>query len=85
VGFRWEKLARYLAQRFGSQGANIIEETRRRRNERSLSAAIRFLSAKDVPNAHRFLRPLKINNEIRFALRSWAERFVTLVPELPTK
>jgi len=81
VGFRWEKLGSYLAQRFGSRGANILYEARRRRDERSLRNATRFLSAKGVSNPHRFLFPLRINRNVRWALRRWAGPFYALAEE----
>jgi hypothetical protein len=85
VGVRWGRLARSLARRFGSKGAGILREGRRRRDEVSLRAALRFLSQQGVPNPHRFLKRLKINDAIQVALRLWAERFYTLVGELPAK
>jgi hypothetical protein len=84
VGVRWGKLARSLTRRFGSQGADILRGTRRRRDEVSLRA-LRFLSHRGVPNAHRFLKSLRLNSEIKIALRRWAETFHVLVGELPTK
>jgi hypothetical protein len=85
VGFRWGRLARSLNRRFGVKGPDILREARRRRDEVSLRDALRFLTQQGFPNPHRFLFRLEINNEIRAALRRWAELFYTLVGELPTK
>jgi hypothetical protein len=74
VAIRWKKLTPYLIRKFGSDGERICDETRRRA-EVSLGRATRYLSAKGVPNPHRFLGPLRINRVVRAALRRWAERF----------
>jgi hypothetical protein len=85
VGVRWGRLARTLTRRFGPKGAEILRETRRRRDELSLRDALRFLAEKGVPNPHRFLKRLEINEDVRAALRRWAKQFYALVGELPTK
>jgi hypothetical protein len=85
VGVRWGKLEQYLTWRLGSQAARILGEARRRRDELSLRDALQFLSNRGVSNPHRFLKRLSLNDEIRVALRQWAEVFFTLVEELPTK
>ena len=74
VGFRWNKLRRYLTRRFGPAGKRIYGEVERRA-PRSLRLATRFLSEQGVPNTHRFFRPLRINDEIQYALDRWATRF----------
>jgi hypothetical protein len=84
VGIRWRKLEAYLLRRFGTSGRTVLAETRRIRDEVSLRDAMRFLSGKGVANAYRFFRPLSINDQIKSALKSWAER--SYVPEeLPAK
>jgi hypothetical protein len=85
VGVRWKTLAAHLNRRFGSKGSAMLDETRRRRDELSLRDALRFLSEQGVPNPHRFLKPLRLNDEIKVALRRWSKKFYTLVGELPTK
>jgi len=85
VGVRWGKLEQYLTWRLGSQAARILGEARRRRDELSLRDALQFLSNRGVSNPHRFLKRLSLNDEIRVALRQWAEVFFTLVEELRTK
>ena len=84
VGIRWRKLEAYLLRRFGTSGRTVLAETRRIRDEISLRDAMVFLSAKGVMNPHRFLRPLRLNEEIKSALRLWAKRFYTQ-EELPVK
>jgi hypothetical protein len=74
VGFRWHKLRLYLTRRFGPAGQRIYEEVENRA-ALSLRLATRFLSEQGVPNTHRFLRPLAINDEIQSALDEWATRF----------
>jgi hypothetical protein len=85
LGFRWKKLARSLTRRFGSKGADILREARRRRDDVSLRDALRFLTEQGLPNAHRFLFRLEINKEVEVALRLWAKKFYALGGELPTK
>jgi len=85
VGFRWTKLEFYLLRRFGAAGRVILAESRRLRDEGSLRQAVRFLSAKGVSNPHRFFLPLRINRNIRQALREWAVRFYTLAEDFPLK
>lgn len=74
VGFRWNKLRRYLIRRFGLAGPRIYDEVDRRADQ-SLRLATRFLSDQGVANTHRFLRPLAVNDEIQFALNKWATWF----------
>jgi hypothetical protein len=68
---RWERLQAYMAQKFGSGGQPMCEEARRRA-ESSLGMALRYLAQNRVPNPHRFLGSLRINGDIREALRRWA-------------
>ena len=75
VGVRWGRLARALARRFEAKGVDILQETRRRRDELSLRDALQFLVERGVPNPHRFLKELEINADVRAALRRWAELF----------
>lgn len=74
VVFRWERLEAYLARKFGRDGDRICEETRRKA-DCSLRAATRYLKKSGVANPHRFLASLKINRDVREALRRWAEQF----------
>lgn len=75
VVVRWSRLEACLTRRFGLDGDRIIEEARRRADN-SLRAATRYLAKNGVANTHRFLVPMKINRDIRVALRNWAEGFV---------
>ena len=75
VSIRWNKLEAHLLRRFKGSGGAVLTETRRIRDEVSLRAAMRFLSAKRVMNPHRFLLPLRVNDQIKGALRRWAKRF----------
>lgn len=84
VGVRWRELEAHLLRRFGNSGTTVLAETRRIRDEVSLRDAMRLLSGKGVVNPHRFLRPLRVNEQIKAALRVWAERFYW-EQELPTK
>jgi hypothetical protein len=68
---RWKKLDIYLAKKFGQDGNRIGEETRRRADS-SLRAATRYLAKNGVPNPHRFLGSLRINRDVRDALKRWA-------------
>jgi hypothetical protein len=74
VAFRWSKLGVYLKRRFGPAGQRIFEEVEMRA-ARSLRLATRFLSEQGVANAHRFFRPMPINDDIQAALDRWATRF----------
>jgi len=84
VGVCWNKLEAHLQRRFGNSARAALAETRRLRDEVSLRDAMRFLSGKGVMNPHRFLRPLRVNDQIKSALRRWAKRFYT-PEELPVK
>jgi hypothetical protein len=74
VTFRWAKLEAYLNRKLGREGAGVYEEARRQA-DLSLRAARTYLAKKGVTNPHRFLGPLRINRDIKAALRRWAERF----------
>jgi hypothetical protein len=74
VGIRWRRLDAYLEKKFGTQGRAILEEAQERATI-SLRRTLRFLSRSEVANPHRFLRPLRINDEIAVALRAWHARF----------
>jgi len=71
---RWRKLAAHLARKFGPEGRGICDEARLRA-ESSLRKALRYLANNGVHNPHRFLASLKINRNIREALRRWADEF----------
>jgi hypothetical protein len=80
VAFRWSKLQAYLNRRFGKDGVRLCDNTRRRAVH-SLRAATRYLAKNGVANPHRFLAPLRINRDIKAALRSWADRLSLEEPE----
>jgi len=70
---RWSKLRPYLCKRVGPSKAEAILDEAADRGEKSLRRAIRYLSSEGVPNPHRFLRPMAINQDIRQAFGEWAE------------
>jgi hypothetical protein len=74
VGFKWRRLESHLLRKFDSEGRSIYEEVRRR-SEISLQSALRFLKGKEVANAHRFLRALRLNEDVERALDAWASRY----------
>jgi hypothetical protein len=74
VAVQWRRLERYLLRRFGGKGTRIARDSRRQAAS-SLQTLLRFLKTKGVPNAHRFLVPLSINQRVFRALHDWARRF----------
>ena len=74
VTFRWSTLMSHLANKFGDDGFDIGDEARRRA-DRSLRSATRYLKTLGIFNAHRFLARLRVNRNIQGALRIWAVRF----------
>ncbi|MGA7567077.1 MAG: hypothetical protein WBW53_13570 [Terriglobales bacterium] len=75
VGYRWEGVRRYLAQRFGKRKGVDILRRARELADTSLRGAARLLSEFAVPNAHRFQSPLRLNLRLQGALKLWAEKF----------
>ncbi len=74
VRFDWNALERYLIGRFGDEGHSILEKARV--NARiSLRFVTRFLQKREIPNIHRFLLPMRINEAVDEALTKWAVRF----------
>jgi hypothetical protein len=74
VTISWKKLERHLRKKFGSDAHVLLEEARARA-ERSLRLALRFLRRSGISNPHRFLVPLRLNREIKMALRKWLAGF----------
>jgi hypothetical protein len=74
VRLRWEGLQAHLIRKFGRDGGGMYEEARRR-SKISLGKALRYLAQNGVVNPHRFLGSLKLNRDVREALRRWAEAF----------
>jgi hypothetical protein len=74
VELSWRRLRRHLTYKFGTRAGLVFAETKKRASI-SLRRATRYLSQQGVSNVHRFLRPLRMNDELQQALRSWAERF----------
>jgi hypothetical protein len=72
VAIRWPRLRLYLVRKFGEVRAESILQNASDRAERSLQEALRYLAANRVFNAHRFLRPMALDQEVRTALRRWA-------------
>jgi hypothetical protein len=77
----WDKLAPALQRRFGAGSAEILTESRRRADV-SLGSATRYLG-KRLPNVHRYFKPLRINRDVRTALKRWAEEFYPLESFFP--
>jgi len=75
VGIRRRKLDACLANKFGSNGRALLDGARERAAV-SLRRALRFLSRNGVANPHRFLYGLRINDEIKLALRAWHAHFL---------
>jgi hypothetical protein len=66
----WKSLRLYLIRKFGdTTGMATFRGARRRR--KSIHTLCRFLRRKGIPNVHRFLRPLKLNQKLRDALDAW--------------
>lgn len=74
VRVKWGALRRYLRRRFGAGHFQILAEAKRRARL-SLSNVTQYLRRKGVPNAHRFLIPMRINRTVEKALTHWAIRF----------
>ena len=70
----WSKLEAYLRRKFGRRGPEILEDARGHART-SLRRVLRFLLEQHIPNPHRFLRQLAINDEIERALKQWAGHF----------
>jgi len=85
VGIRWQKLSGYLQKKIGDRTVQLLLHEVQERASISLRRALRFLSRNGVTNPHRFLRPLKINRDIRAALISWLERFPLAEEAAPWK
>lgn len=74
VGISWRRLSRVLEKRFGSRHPVMLEEAKDRALV-SLRRVLRFLKRNGVTNPHRFLHNMRINDDMRAALRAWAEHF----------
>jgi hypothetical protein len=72
--FRWAALKRYLKRRLGRRGSELFNEARAKAAI-SLQAAARFLRTSGVNNVHRFLVPMRINEEMDSALTKWSLDF----------
>jgi hypothetical protein len=72
ISFR--RLERHLLRKFGEDGQVLLVETRLRA-AKSLRLALSFLKRNGIANPHRFLHPLRLNDELKAALRSWLGRF----------
>jgi len=75
VGYRWDKLERYLVRRFGESKGNRILRQARNAAETSLQSATRVLSGCGIPNPHRLQSPLRLNLRLRAAVECWAKKF----------
>ena len=71
----WNKLGQHLNRKFGRDGQKLLDGARDR-GDKSLRSALRFLKNQGVTNTHRFLRPLRMNDDIASAFRTWLDSFV---------
>lgn len=69
----WEKLRVYLAKREGKNGDAIFEGAFKR--AKSMRRVTQYLRRQRIPNVHRFLMPLAINEKVKRALETWARHF----------
>jgi hypothetical protein len=69
----WKKLRLYLARREGKHGQAIFEGAVER--AKSMRRVTRYLRRQRIPNVHRFLVPLAINEKVKHALETWALQF----------
>jgi hypothetical protein len=81
VRIDWENVAPDLKRRFGTDSEEILAEARRRADV-SLGEATRYLGTR-IPNVYRYLKPLRVNRDVRAALKAWAEKFYTLEELFP--
>jgi hypothetical protein len=73
VDFDWSRVNRYWARNHGDQGTLVTGRARERST--SLQRLSRDLKRKGVVNVHRFLVPLRLNEDVRRALKEWARHF----------
>jgi hypothetical protein len=69
----WEKLRVYLAKREGKNGEAIFEGAFKR--AKSMRRVTQYLRRQRIPNVHRFLMPLAINEKVKHGLEMWARQF----------
>jgi len=81
VRIDWDKLEPALRRRYDADCAEILAEARRR-SEVSLRSATRYLGGR-VPNVYRYLKSLRINIDVRAALKEWAGDFYQLEQFFP--
>ena len=75
VRVSWPDLAQYLQRKFPEDAEALLEEARRRRAKAYLHVFLRLLKGQGVSNPHLFLRPMRINREMKAALARWLEGF----------
>jgi hypothetical protein len=73
VFVRWKRLGRHLVQKFGDRRGKTLLQAARDRSQ-SLQRVSKFLTRRGVTNPHRFLKPMKINQNIRQAMQAWLNR-----------
>jgi hypothetical protein len=73
VDIDWKKLRLYLARRGKKDGVAIFEGAVKR--AKSMRRVAKYLRQQRIPNVHRFLAPLAINNKVERALETWALQF----------
>jgi hypothetical protein len=71
---RWRALSEYVNRSMGSDGEYILAGARERAAT-SILKALRFLRRKGIPNVHRFLKPLAMNERVKKAIADWAFEF----------
>lgn len=69
----WEKLRLHLATRERKTGEAIFKSARKR--AKSMRRVTKYLRQKKIPNVHRFLVPLAMNDKVSRALDRWARNF----------
>jgi hypothetical protein len=73
VDLDWNQLRLHLANKIGNRNDVVIAGARRRRT--SILRVQRYLRRKGVSNAHRFLVPHALNEDVRRALNEWTRKF----------
>ena len=73
VEIDWQRLRKYLGERFGADEAQIAAEARKR--SASLRRVRGYLRKRGVVNFHRWLVPLPLNKDVTRALERWAKGF----------
>jgi hypothetical protein len=74
VEVNWERLESHLYKTNRVRAKEIVEQAHKRSHV--LHRTLNYLRVEaELQNAHRFLKPLKINREIKRSLRVWSEQW----------